>query len=98
MSRELCRRTCDPGWLVLLLAAAIFFLPLHFHVSSAAAQVSKECICLQGSRTLATLTHGFLLSSPPLPVYILGGDTHVEFWVEPLRIPSSRAPPRAVSL
>ena len=45
-----------PRWLGVFLALAVFFLPLHFHVTLAnASQVTKECGCLHGTRTqLAT--------------------------------------------
>jgi hypothetical protein len=44
------------GWLSVCLLLAIFFLPLHIHVPTAAAShLSNECSCLRGSRTQAGL-------------------------------------------
>ena len=37
------------------LLLAVFFLPLHFHSFTPAAQVSKECSCYHGGRTQAGL-------------------------------------------
>jgi hypothetical protein len=47
----------------LVLLAAIFFLPLHFHSLTAPAKVAKECACLQGTRTVVNL-------APPPPTVI----------------------------
>jgi hypothetical protein len=44
-------------WLGVFLALAVFFLPLHFHLTSAiASQVTKECGCLHGTRTQLAMT------------------------------------------
>lgn len=45
--RAVCRR-----WIGALLFLSIFFLPLHIHMATAASgQLSKECSCVQGTRT-----------------------------------------------
>jgi hypothetical protein len=56
-----------PCWLGIFLALAVFFLPLHFHVTLAnAGQVAKECGCLHGTRTqLATAATA---PQPALPI------------------------------
>jgi hypothetical protein len=33
----------------------VFSLPLHFHPVAASVQVAKECSCVQGTRTVASL-------------------------------------------
>lgn len=38
-------------WIGLFLFFTVFFLPLHFHVATASAQVTKECACVQGNQT-----------------------------------------------
>jgi hypothetical protein len=39
-------------WIGALLFLSIFFLPLHIHIATAAGgQLSKECSCVQGTRT-----------------------------------------------
>jgi hypothetical protein len=40
-------------WVGFLLFCSIFFLPFHFHFTGATPQVTKECCCLQGTRTQA---------------------------------------------
>jgi hypothetical protein len=58
----------------------VFFLPLHFHFSIAS-QVSKECSCLQGTRTQLAAT-----VSPPAIVpqfrISLVADCPVSVWTE----------------
>jgi hypothetical protein len=50
------KTSATPHWLSVCLILTVFFLPLHFHVTSAiASQVTKECSCVHGTRTqLAT--------------------------------------------
>lgn len=43
---------CLTGVVLLL---TVFFLPLHFHSFTLAAQLSKECSCYHGGRTQAGL-------------------------------------------
>jgi len=46
------RRVTMPRWFSVCLILTVFFLPLHFHLTSPiASQVTKECSCLQGTRT-----------------------------------------------
>ena len=47
------RRTIVVSFLLLL---SVFFLPLHYHPLGAAAQITKDCSCVHGTRTEAGLT------------------------------------------
>jgi hypothetical protein len=85
--------------LSIILALAVFFLPLHFHVTSAiASQVTKECSCLHGTRT--QLGMAAEVSPPTLLVEItfvipekeLGGN---KIWSDPEKV---RGPPIFTSL
>lgn len=88
------KRVTKPRWFSVCLILAVFFLPLHFHVTSAiASQVTKECICLHGSRTQANLTSASVVCAPVIVVCAVALVTQVEFDSESVRIPSSRAPP-----
>jgi hypothetical protein len=58
MSSDPCRSRIAKAqrWLGVFVALAVFFLPLHFHLTSAmASQVTKECGCLHGTRTQLAL-------------------------------------------
>jgi hypothetical protein len=100
MNAERSRPTtgCAPRWLSVFLLLTVFFLPLHFHVVSAAAsQVTKECSCLHGSRTHAGLTSATSLAVPLIAVSELALVAQVNSGNHSIRIPSSRAPPHTVS-
>jgi hypothetical protein len=85
-------------WLSVFLALAVFFLPLHFHVTSAiASQVTKECSCFHGNRTQLSLTAAPVIGAPVMAVCAVERDTQVEIESHSVRIPSSRAPPRPAS-
>lgn len=87
-----------PRWLSVFLALAVFFLPLHFHVTSAvASQVTKECSCLQGNRTQLILSVAPVTCAPVPTVCAVEMAAQVEFEFYSLRIPFSRAPPRPAS-
>lgn len=93
------RAACPPRWLSICLLIAVLFLPLHFHVTSAiASQITKECICLHGSRTHANPAAISVACAPAIIVYTFALVTQVEFDSQSVRIPSSRAPPHLVSL
>jgi hypothetical protein len=88
-----------PRWFSVCLILAVFFLPLHLHVTSPlASQVTKECICLHGSRTQANLAAASAVCAPVIVVCAVALFTQVEFPSESIRIPSSRAPPAALSV
>ena len=100
MSAEPCRsvRSLSPRWLSGFLLLTILFLPLHFHSASAAvSQVTKECACLNGSRTEAGVaavpeahTRLAVIGEVAPVVQVKSGSLSIY-------IPSSRAPPFSVS-
>ena len=92
--RSGAKRFIMPRWLSVCLVAAVFFLPLHFHgASPVASQLTKECICLHGSKTHANLASPSALSAPAIVVCSPALVAQAEIDVESIRIPSSRAPP-----
>jgi hypothetical protein len=83
-----------PRWFSVCLILAVFSLPLHFHaISPIASQVSKECICLHGSRTQANLTSTAVACAPLTIISALAPVTQAAFVSLPVGLPSSRAPP-----
>ncbi len=54
-SRGAARKTGIKRVAALALLLAVFFLPLHVHAPSFHAKVATECVCQQGSRTVASL-------------------------------------------
>ena len=93
------KTSAKPHWLSVCLILTVFFLPLHFHVTSAiASQVSKECICLHGTRIQANATASSVASTPVVVVCAIAPLVQAEFDSQQVGIPSSRAPPRLVSL
>ena len=86
------------SWLTACLLLTVFFLPLHFHVGGAlASQITKECICLHGSRAQAAVSGAPASCAPPIPQ----GEVTQAVSVVPRSLsihnPSSRAPPLPVS-
>jgi hypothetical protein len=76
------------------LLLAVFFLPLHFHATSAiASQLTKECICLHGSRIQAHLTSLPAVGAPVIVVFAVAVFMQLEFDSRPVGVRSSRAPP-----
>jgi len=57
-------------WIGAIVFLALFFLPLHFH-SSVAAQVSKECSCVRGTRTQLALNADVPLVAPAPRIEVL---------------------------
>lgn len=87
-----------PRWLSVCLLIAVFFLPLHVHIGSAvASQVTKECVCLHGSRLQAEFTAAPALCAVPIVI----ADVPPPFEAAPASLsidhPSSRAPPPQIS-
>ena len=87
-----------PRWLSVCLLLAVFFLPLHVHTGSAiASQVSKECVCLHGSRLQA----GFTAMPVASATLIVIGEVAPPVQTVPVSLsihnPSSRAPPQQIS-
>jgi len=86
-------------WISALLFLSVFFLPLHIHVATAAtAQLSKECSCMQGTRTqLGAVGSGPALSTPVQSSSIVVRATLV--WTRDRSGPQNvRAPPLFASL
>ena len=57
-------------WIGAIVFLALFFLPLHFHFS-VAAQVSKECSCVHGTRTQLGLNADVPLVAPAPRIEVL---------------------------
>ena len=88
------KRVTLPRWFSVCLILAVFFLPLHFHVTSAiASQITKDCICLHGSRTQAHLTAAPAVGASVIIVFTVALLTQCEFDSRPVGVRSSRAPP-----
>jgi len=83
-----------PRWFGICLVLAVFFLPLHFHATSAiASQITKECICLHGSRTQANLTSAPAIGAPVIVIVAVAALGQRDFDSRSVGIRSSRAPP-----
>jgi hypothetical protein len=84
---------CSRRWIGLFLFLTVFFLPLHFHVATASAQVSKECACVQGNQTQLGQIEQPLASIKVVPLGLVlpfSKDQVVTFFT---RFQLSRAPP-----
>ena len=75
----------------------VFFLPLHFHFSASAA-ISKECSCIQGTRTQLALTADAWHGAPTYQTtYVITQDDLL--WVdERTKLQPVRGPPASLSL
>ena len=86
-------------WISALLFLAVFFLPLHIHIATAAtAQLSKECSCVQGTRTQLASAVDVPHSVPPVELSVVASEreslaTHLWFGSEKVR-----GPPTSTSL
>ncbi|MGE5216917.1 MAG: hypothetical protein ACM3SP_07945 [Chloroflexota bacterium] len=88
-----------PRWVTAVLLLTVFFLPLHFHaVTAAASQLTKECTCLQGTRTQVDLSDTAPACVPTIAYYAVMGVLQDQFDSQSVRQPSSRGPPPPVSL
>src|SRR5262245_24943441 len=70
----------------------VFFLPLHFHPAAATAQVAKECSCLHGTRTQASLSPtpaGWtpVLTAEPVATEAFDCFSYVRFQIHGIRAP-----------
>ena len=88
-----------PCWLGVFLALAVFFLPLHFHVTLAnASQVTKECGCLHGTRTQLATAATTPQPAPPIELITVVIDKESPSenrWSDPQK---ARGPPSFTSL
>ena len=88
-----------PRWLGVFLALAVFFLPLHFHVTLAnSSQITKECGCLHGTRTQLAMTA--VAARPALPIELAAIDIDKEspsskIWYDSQKV---RGPPSLTAL
>ncbi len=60
----------------------VFFLPLHFHALTASPKLVKECACLQGARTVASLAPASAIFSPVIefqPITFAAGEKNERF-------------------
>ena len=92
-------RKCSLGPQQLLGAALllfVFFLPLHFHFS-VAAQVSKECSCVHGTRTHLALDDAEPLIAPPPRIGILIAPNTKSAVFHQIRSRNIRGPPATLS-
>jgi hypothetical protein len=92
------RKTLRSRQIVSALALVfVFFLPLHFHFSIAS-QVSRECSCLQGTRTQLAPTASLPAIVPQLRIFQVA-DLPVSVWTEDgSGQPHVRGPPSLASL
>jgi hypothetical protein len=65
------RRTVVVSFLLLL---SVFFLPLHYHPLGAAAQITKDCACIHGTRTELGLTSASADFTPVLAFLPVTGE------------------------
>ena len=93
------KNASTPRWLGVFVALAVFFLPLHFHLTSAmASQVTKECGCLHGTRTQLALAAEAPQQSLPieLAAVVIERDSFIsQRLTEPQKV---RGPPLFTSL
>ena len=76
-----------------VLLLAVFFLPLHFHSLTLAAQVTKECSCYQGGRTQVGLAPASVDWTPAFqPTFIVVYEPQILSWLS-IAAHTIRAPP-----
>jgi hypothetical protein len=75
----------------------VFFLPLHFHLS-ASPLISKECSCIQGTRTqLAVTVDSWNLAPTYQTTYVITQDDSL--WVnERTKLHRVRGPPASLPI
>jgi hypothetical protein len=83
-------------WIGAIVFLALFFLPLHFHFS-VAAQVSKECSCVHGTRTQLALHDNVPIIAPLPRIAILTPPNSQSVVSHQTRSHNVRGPPAALS-
>jgi len=83
-------------WIGAIVFLALFFLPLHFHLSFAA-QISKECSCVHGTRTQLALHDNEPILAPPPCIAILTPLFSQSVVSQQTRSPYVRGPPATLS-
>lgn len=89
------RRTCVISFLLLI---GVFFLPLHYHPLNAAAQITKDCACVHGSRTESGLASASAISAPLFAAQAVVADIYYCTGYVLVLSGHIRAPPIAASL
>jgi len=79
-------------WVGAILFIAVFFLPLHFHFT-VAAQVSKECSCVHGTRTQTGQVAPLTVNVPVVCQVAIFSIHQESFVSRSVRNQFSRAPP-----
>jgi len=80
-------------WISALLFLAVFFLPIHIHLATAAtAQLSKECSCVQGTRTQLAFAADVPHAAAPVELNIVASEceslaAHLWFYSQKVRGP-----------
>lgn len=82
----------------ILLFLAVFFLPLHVHSATLAAQVTKECSCVHGARTQAGLAPELVSWTPFLACHFVANESQDFPWSLSILIRDIRAPPTPAGL
>jgi hypothetical protein len=89
----------SPRWVSVVLLLTVFFLPLHFHASTAiSSQLTKECTCLHGTRAQAHLSDTTVACISGVVRFTIVPIPEDQFDSQSVGRPSSRAPPRPASL
>jgi len=83
-------------WIGAIVFLALFFLPLHFHFS-VAAQVSKECSCVHGTRTQLALHDKEAIVAPLPRIAILTPPNSKSVVSHRTRSHNVRGPPASLS-
>ncbi len=81
----------------ILLFLAVFFLPLHVHSVTVAAQVTKECSCVHGTRTQAGLAPVLASWIPFLACHFVANESqdfprNLSILIRDIRAPPTSAP------
>jgi hypothetical protein len=74
----------------------VFFLPLHFHISSAA-QVTQDCSCVHGTRAQLAPPSGSATAAPVLLVTVPAARTEFSWPGDWSVLQNVRAPPGLLS-
>ena len=86
-------------WISALLFLSVFFLPLHIHFATAAtAQLSKECSCVQGTRTQLASAVDVPHATAPVELNVVASECEslaTHFWFDSQKV---RGPPTMTPL
>ena len=86
-------------WISALLFLSVFFLPLHIHLATAAtSQLSKECSCVQGTRTQLASAVDVPHATAPVELNVVASECEslaAHLWFNSHKV---RGPPTLTSL